>query len=94
MFALFALFLCELSPHVHCRVRLVDGFPCLVCRGPTPAPAPDVSSDQWAERFPTNHVLINLMDTLSIQDGGHKCGSCELTGKEQLPENWCQDCRI
>jgi hypothetical protein len=76
------------------RGTLVDGFPCPVCRGPTPAPDPDVTSDQWAERFPTNHVLVSLMDTLPIQEGGQKCGSCEKADTHHVPDSWCQVCRM
>jgi hypothetical protein len=67
--------------------RIVDGFPYPVCWSPTPSPSLDITSDQWADRFPTNHVLVSLMDTISIQDGGQKCGSNDRPGEDQIQES-------
>jgi hypothetical protein len=75
------------------RGRLVDGFLCPVCRIETPAPAADITSDQWAERFPTNHVIVTLMDTLSIQQAERQCGPCRQGGTEEVSVGWCKTCK-
>jgi hypothetical protein len=74
------------------KCPLVDGFPCPVCREPTPAPAADIPCDKWAGRYPTNHLIVTLQDTLSVQQRDKECSPCALANKHEVAVGWCQTC--
>ncbi|XP_033726111.1 E3 ubiquitin-protein ligase TRIM56-like [Pecten maximus] len=67
-------------------------FPCPVCRRVTPPVNPVESKDKWAEHFPTNPVIQDLIQLKERSSEPLYCKPCQTKGNMTNPAKfWCKD---
>ncbi|XP_033730073.1 tripartite motif-containing protein 2-like [Pecten maximus] len=76
-------------------------FPCPVCRRVTPPINPVESNDKWAEQFPTNAVIQDLIQLKQRSSEPLYCKPCQTKGHmtnpakfwcKKMDENFCETC--
>ncbi|XP_033731710.1 uncharacterized protein LOC117321376 [Pecten maximus] len=67
-------------------------FPCPVCRRVTPPVNPVESKDKWAEQFPTNVVIQDLIQLKERSSEPLYCKPCQTKGNMTNPAKfWCKN---
>ncbi|KAL3887894.1 hypothetical protein ACJMK2_000282 [Sinanodonta woodiana] len=67
-------------------------FPCPVCRVPTAPLHPTENVDQWADSFPTNKMVISLLDITAVTGRKIFCDICGKRNKQTSAKSYCHDC--
>ncbi|XP_033726350.1 E3 ubiquitin/ISG15 ligase TRIM25-like [Pecten maximus] len=85
------------------RMASETSFPCPVCRRMTPPVNPVESKDKWAEQFPTNAVIQDLIQLKERSPEPLYCKPCQKKGNMTNPAkfmckdmdlNFCDDCKV
>ncbi|XP_033730077.1 transcription intermediary factor 1-beta-like [Pecten maximus] len=70
-------------------------FPCPVCRRVTPPVNPVDSKDKWADQFPTNAVIQDLIQLKERSSEPLYCKPCQKKGNMTNPAQfWCKDMAV
>ena len=70
------------------------GFPCPCCRKFATTPQlPKTSPDKWAELFPENNLLADLVDLHSMKVGTKVCDPCKRNKSTAQVHSYCKNCR-
>ena len=68
-----------------------NGINCPVCR--TFVPKPDnIEADKWAKEFPSNHLLVSIIDLNKAKAESRCCNACERDGESVNATSWCVNC--
>ena len=67
------------------------GIDCPVCR--TFVQKPDsVNVEEWAKDFPSNHLLVSIIDMNKAKSESRCCNSCSRADKTVNATSWCVNC--
>lgn len=70
------------------------GFPCPCCSKFATTPLlPKTSNDKWAELFPENNLLADLVDLHTLKLGSRVCDPCKRTNSSAQVHSYCKNCR-
>ncbi|WAR31345.1 TRIM9-like protein [Mya arenaria] len=70
------------------------GFPCPCCKKFATTPQlPKTNPDRWAELFPENNLLADLVDLHSLKLGTKSCDPCRRNKKSAQVHSYCKICR-
>ena len=70
------------------------GFPCPCCR--KLATTPDIAKarpEKWAELFPINSLLADVVDLYSLKKGTRLCDPCKKNKSKSQVHSYCKNCR-
>ena len=78
------------------RALFCNWINCPECRDFVPKPG-GVDTDKWAEEFPTNHLLVNIIDTYNAKSESRiaesrQCSACARERETVQASSWCADC--
>lgn len=70
------------------------GFPCPCCKKFASTPQlPKTSPDKWAELFPENNLLADLVDLHTLKLGTRVCDPCKRNKSTNSVQAYCKNCR-
>lgn len=70
------------------------GFSCPCCRKFVTTPQlPKTSPDKWAELFPENNLLADLVDLHTLKLGTRVCDPCKRNKTTNSVQAYCKNCR-
>ena len=70
------------------------GFPCPVCRKfAITAALPRTAPDKWADLFPENNLLTELVELNSLKLGTRTCNPCKRNKTSSRVTTYCKICR-
>ncbi|XP_021377862.1 uncharacterized protein LOC110465969 [Mizuhopecten yessoensis] len=73
------------------KMALATSFPCPVCRRMTQTVNQTVSKDKWAEQFPINAVIQELIQLKDRSSEPLYCKPCQTRGSLTIPAKfWCK----
>ena len=67
------------------------GINCPVCRAFVQKPD-SVTSVKWAKEFPSNHLLVSIIDMNKAKSETRCCNACERDGESVTATSWCLNC--
>ncbi|OWF50517.1 E3 ubiquitin-protein ligase TRIM56-like [Mizuhopecten yessoensis] len=69
-------------------------FTCPVCRTNTrlPSKATATNKSEWASTFPSNHIIVSLIDKSMIEKQKKSCDPCSVMKKDVQATQWCVQC--
>ncbi|XP_060067946.1 E3 ubiquitin-protein ligase TRIM56-like [Ylistrum balloti] len=67
-------------------------FMCPICRTLTNLPGSANKRDKWASTFPSNHIIVSLIDKSMIERRKKSCDSCTEMKKSVPANHWCVQC--
>ncbi|XP_033730080.1 E3 ubiquitin-protein ligase Midline-1-like [Pecten maximus] len=85
------------------KMASATSFPCPVCMRVTSPVNPVESKDKWAEHFPTNAVIKDLIQLKERSSGPLYCKPCQTKGNmtnparfwcKKMDETFCEACKI
>ncbi|OWF36782.1 E3 ubiquitin-protein ligase TRIM56-like [Mizuhopecten yessoensis] len=85
------------------KMASAPSFPCPVCRRMTHPVNQAETKDKWAEQFPTNTMIINLIQLVKSSSEPLYCKPCKTKGNLNNPasfwcktmnENFCDSCKV
>ena len=73
-----------------------SGIHCPVCRDFVPKPG-STDADKWAKEFPSNHLLVNIIDTYNAKSESRiaesrQCNACARERETVQASSLCTDC--
>ena len=68
-----------------------NGINCPVCRAFVQKPD-SVDPDKWAKEFPSNHLLVSIIDTNKAKAESRCCNACARDGESITATSWCVNC--
>ena len=74
------------------RVNSVcNGINCPVCRAFVQKPE-SAAADKWAKEFPSNHLLISIIDIENAKAETRRCNACARENETASAKSWCMNC--
>ena len=67
------------------------GISCPVCRAFVQKPD-SVTSDKWAKEFPSNHLLVSIIDMNKAKTESRCCNACARDSESVAATSWCVNC--
>ena len=68
-----------------------NGINCPVCRAFVQKPD-SVTSGKWAKEFPSNHLLVSIIDMNKAKAESRCCNACARDGESVTAKSWCVNC--
>ncbi|XP_060070012.1 E3 ubiquitin-protein ligase Midline-1-like [Ylistrum balloti] len=70
-------------------------FPCPICRKDTQPADTSVSHTKWAEQFPTNSLVVAILDMKKLKLSNRTCVPCtKKNNHEKEAILWCKNCSM
>ncbi|XP_021347197.1 transcription intermediary factor 1-beta-like [Mizuhopecten yessoensis] len=85
------------------KMASATSFPCPVCRRMTSPVHQRETKDKWAEQFPTNNVIQDLIQLRERSSEPLCCKPCQTKGNLNIPakfwcnsmnDNFCETCKV
>lgn len=70
----------------------VSDFNCPVCMGNVIPPNAKKPHCQWAEQFPSNHMIITLIEQKKLKSKVKLCDPCKFNNNDVIASTWCFQC--
>ena len=67
------------------------GINCPMCRAFVQKPE-SVDDDDWAKAFPSNHLLVSIIDINKAKSGSQSCKACARDNETTTATSWCVNC--
>ncbi|XP_062583485.1 transcription intermediary factor 1-alpha-like [Saccostrea cucullata] len=76
------------------KFKNTSSFPCPVCRLEVSTPDANISSEEWANKLPLNHLLLSLQDVSERSNNSQDvlCEPCKRANETKNAKFYCRDC--